>query len=108
MDNQNQNSDDVNNHNQDNSQNQNLNSTNNFNQNNNQNECNSKVGIGVVLALFGGLIGLIVGLLLYKEETYERQTFMKGWLWTFIISTAVSVIISVIFFGLLIPYGNYY
>lgn len=106
MDNQNQannQNNDLNNQNQFNNQN--------FNQNN-QNECNSKVGIGVVLALFGGLIGLIIGLLLYKDGTYERQTFIKGWLWTFVISMAVSIVIGVVFFavfyGNMASYGFYY
>ena len=69
----------------------------NMNNNNNQNvQGESKVGIGVVCGLFAGLIGLVIGLLLYKEGSYERQSFIKGWLWTFIISAAIGIVVSIV------------
>ncbi len=53
----------------------------------------SKTGLGVVMALFLGLIGLIIGLCMYKSDSYERQTFVKGWGITFAISAVISIIL---------------
>lgn len=62
----------------------------------------SKLGIGMLLFLFG-IIGLIVGLLLYPvpQCEYERKTFIKGWLiglgvliGLFVIMISVGMIIS--------------
>ena len=50
----------------------------------------SKTAIGVLLSLFLGLIGLIIGICLYKEGTRERSTFIKGWLITFIVSIIIG------------------
>ena len=60
----------------------------------------SKTGIGVLCGLFLGLIGLIIGLCLYKEGTIARKTFMKGWGITFGISIAIVVIFYVFIFGM--------
>lgn len=49
-----------------------------------------KTGIGVLLALFLSSIGLLIGLILYPDETVARKTFLKAWTITFII---VSVIV---------------
>ena len=57
----------------------------------------SKAGIGVVMGLFLGLIGLIIGICIYKEGSYERQTFLKGFWITIAVSVAVSVIFSIAF-----------
>ena len=51
-----------------------------------------KTGIGILLGLFLGIIGLIIGLLLYPANTLQRSTFLKGWGWTI----AVVVIIAII------------
>ncbi len=59
------------------------------------NQNHSKTGIGVLLGLLG-LIGLLIGLLLYKENTEERRTFIKGWLWCFFVSLAVGIVIGII------------
>ncbi len=56
----------------------------------------SKTGIGVVLGLFLGLIGLIIGICLYPEGTVARKTFMKAWMITFFVALGVSVAIFVI------------
>jgi len=53
----------------------------------------SKTGWGVVAALFLGLIGLIIGLLVYPAGSYERQSFIKGWVGTFIVSIVLSIIL---------------
>ena len=42
----------------------------------------SKAGIGVVLGLFLGIIGLIIGICIYPEGTVARKTFIKAWAWT--------------------------
>ena len=40
----------------------------------------SKKGVGILLCMFLGLLGLIIGVLLYPSGSYERTTFIKGWL----------------------------
>ena len=58
-----------------------------------------KTGMGVLFALLLGLIGLIVGICLYKDGTVARKTFIKGWLITFGISIAFVLIYVVILLG---------
>ena len=57
-----------------------------------------KTGIGVVLALFLGIIGLIIGLLLYPSDSVERSTFLKGWIITFVITFIAEFILGIIFY----------
>lgn len=57
----------------------------------------SKTTIGVLMGLFLGIIGLIIGLCLYKEGTYARKTFFKGFWIAFGISIAVSIISGIIY-----------
>lgn len=52
----------------------------------------SKTVVGVLMALFLGLIGLIIGLLLYPSYTVERDTFIKGWVSTFIFGILFAII----------------
>lgn len=54
-----------------------------------------KTGIGVLLCLFLGLIGLVIGLLLYPANTMQRQTFLKGWGWTFLFSVVFVLVIYI-------------
>ncbi len=62
----------------------------------------SKTGIGVVLALFLGIIGLIIGICIYPEGTVARKTFIKGWAWTFGVTAVVAVVIVlIVYFGVL-------
>ena len=56
----------------------------------------SKTGIGVVMALFLGVIGLIIGICLYPDGTLARKTFIKGCLITFAVCAGIGVIIFVI------------
>lgn len=56
-----------------------------------------KTVIGVLMALFLGVIGLLVGVLMYPEGTVARKTFMKSWIITFVIVTAIGIIGSVVF-----------
>ena len=53
----------------------------------------SKTGIGVICSLFLGVIGLIIGLLLYQPNTLARKTFIKGWVWSSVLT------IVIVFFG---------
>lgn len=56
-----------------------------------------KTGIGILLGLFLGIIGLIIGLCLYKEGTVARKTFLKAWGITFAITViAIIIIYSII------------
>ena len=56
----------------------------------------SKIGLGVVLCLFLGLIGLIIGLCLYPSYTYERSTFVRGWLTTFLVCLGIVLVLFLI------------
>lgn len=59
---------------------------------NDENE--SKAIIGFVMGLFLGLIGLIIGLCLYKDGTLSRKTFLKGWAWTFATVCIISFLVT--------------
>ena len=54
----------------------------------------SKTAMGVILSLFLGLIGLVIGLALYQG--YERETFLKGWMIPFIIELVIGTIICMV------------
>ena len=58
----------------------------------NQYQGESKSTVGVLMSLFLGLIGLCIGLLMYPANSYERQTFLKGWTKCFVICLLVIVI----------------
>ena len=68
----------------------------NLNNNQQQKYNESKTGIGVVLGLFLGLIGLIIGICIYPEGTVARKTFVKAWAWTFGTCMVVGIVIGVI------------
>lgn len=57
-----------------------------------------KTGIGIVCGLFLGLIGLIIGLCLYKENSIARKTFVKAWCITFLITIIIGIIIMFLYF----------
>ena len=59
----------------------------------------SKKGIGVLLGLFLGLIGLIIGLCLYPANTEERSTFLKGWVLAFVIEIIAIIFLYVFVIG---------
>ena len=54
----------------------------------------SKTAMGVILSLFLGFIGLVIGLLLYQG--YERETFIKGWMIPFIIELVIGAIVCMV------------
>lgn len=58
----------------------------------------SKFWAGVLLSMFLGIMGLIIGLLLYPVPyyDYERKTFLKGWLYTFVIIVGIIIVIAII------------
>ena len=55
-----------------------------------------KTGLGVVCGLFLGLVGLIIGLMLYPDGTISRKTFMKGWMIAFFVELGVSLILTIV------------
>ena len=52
----------------------------------------SKAGVGVALGLFLGLIGLVIGLLIYPQDTVARNTFIKAWGVSFAITMAIALL----------------
>ena len=56
----------------------------------------SKTGMGVLLCLFLGFLGLIIGLLLYSAGTYERESFISGWSKCFFAEIIIGLILGVI------------
>jgi uncharacterized membrane protein YvbJ len=52
----------------------------------------SKSLVGILLAIFLGLIGLIIGVCIYPKGTIARKTFLKAWLLTYIIVLEVYII----------------
>ena len=51
-----------------------------------------KTALGVIFSLFLGLIGLLIGILLYPEGTVARNTFIKAWLITYIVTMAITLV----------------
>ena len=60
----------------------------------------SKTAMGVWMCLLLGVIGLVIGLLMYREGTYERSSFLSGWVKTLIVTVIISV---VAIFTVLVP-----
>lgn len=56
----------------------------------------SKSTEGVLLCLFLGVIGLIIGLAIYPSGTYERESFVSAWLKTLIITSIISVVLVIV------------
>lgn len=56
----------------------------------------SKTVIGVLMGLFLGIIGLVIGICLYPSGTVARKTFIKAWGITFGIGVAVIVVAYII------------
>ena len=69
-------------------------------QENNEVVHESKAGIGILCTLFLGLIGLLIGFLLYKYDKknmeYEWNTFFKAWIWTFCICIVAEIVFGLI------------
>ena len=58
-----------------------------------------KTGMGVLFALLLGVIGLIIGICLYKDGTVARKTFIKGWLMTFGVCAALVIVYTIVLVG---------
>ena len=65
----------------------------------------SKTAIGFVCAFFLGLWGLLIGLFCFKEGTYERKTFFKGFWWTFGAMAIATVVLTVLIVIIVIATG---
>ncbi len=70
---------------------------------NNSHYTESKTGMGVLMALFLGLIGLAIGLALYPKDTNARRTFLSGFGATYIIAFIISIFI-IILYGVYLSY----
>lgn len=88
-----------NNYNNNYNNNDNNNGYNNYNNGNNNNNYasqESKTAMGVLFALFLGVIGLLIGMCMYPQNSYERKTFVSGWIKTFVICIAVAAVFTII------------
>ena len=56
----------------------------------------SKKGIGFCLGFLLGLIGLIIGLLLYKDGSYERESFFRGWWIGYSVRAVFTIVLYVL------------
>jgi uncharacterized membrane protein YvbJ len=56
-----------------------------------------KTGMGILLGLFLGIIGLIIGLCLFKENTVARKTFIKSWAITFAVTVVIYIIVIAVY-----------
>lgn len=56
----------------------------------------SKTGIGVLMGLFLGIIGLVIGICMYPAGTLARKTFLKAWGTTFGVCVAILVVCYII------------
>ena len=56
-----------------------------------------KTIIGVIMALFLGLIGLIIGIVIYPKYSVSRQTFVRAWTITFLISIAFWLLLFALY-----------
>ena len=68
----------------------------------------SKTGLGVVMALFLGIIGLIIGIMLYPSGTIARKTFIKAWCITYAVVFVFAIILVIIIFATVASIPTYY
>ena len=52
-----------------------------------------KYSMGFLLAIFLGIIGLIIGLSSYPQGTYSRESFISGWIKGLILEILLAVIL---------------
>lgn len=52
-----------------------------------------KTVVGVLMALFLGVLGLLIGLLLYPAHTWERESFLSGWLKCFVVTIIIGLVL---------------
>ena len=58
----------------------------------------SKTRTGILMALFLGVIGLIIGIFLYPSGSHERDSFVHAWIQTFFLALAVGLTVLIIIF----------
>ena len=54
-----------------------------------------KTPLGILFAIFLGIIGLIIGIIMYPSGSEARKTFVKGWLITFVICILIFVLLLI-------------
>ncbi len=59
--------------------------------------------MGVLLAIFLSIVGLIVGLLVYREDTQKREVFLIGWWIGFIANVIINVVVGLILGLVIVP-----
>lgn len=65
-----------------------------------------KTGVGIAMGLFLGVIGLIIGICLYKEGTIARKSFLKAWAISFVIMAIVAVVAYIIYVNVMVDTIN--
>lgn len=58
----------------------------------------SKAGIGVVMGLFLGIFGFVIGLFMFDHNSYEWRTFNKAFWITYIITSILSLVLFGLFY----------
>lgn len=56
----------------------------------------NKKTLGIVLSVFFGVLGLIIGLCAYPYNSEERKTFVSGWLTGLVIYLSIIAVIVLI------------
>ena len=56
----------------------------------------SKWNLGFWLGIVLNVIALLIGLLVFKKDTYERESFVRGWVKAIIMIAVIGVIVGVI------------
>lgn len=63
-----------------------------------QEEPKPRLIIGVITALLIDVLGLIIAMIVLKDKPYERNSFLKGWIPTFVGIIILNIITYVIIF----------
>ena len=58
----------------------------------------SRAGIGVVMGLFLGIFGFVIGLFMFDHNSYEWRTFSKAFWITYIITSILSLVLFGLFY----------
>ena len=61
-----------------------------------QEEPKPKLIIGVITALVVGVFGLIIAMIVFKDKPYEKGSFLKGWIPTFVGIMVLNIITYII------------
>ena len=58
----------------------------------------SKAGIGIVMGLFLGIFGFVIGLFMFEHNSYEWRSFSKAFWITYIITSILSLVLFGLFY----------